>query len=252
MIGSRTGKAHFFVVGQTDSASRPAGDECTREVLRVAEMLSTAAGQVACDGGMPLLVSRVLCEDAFVTQALENTGFRLMDTLVTFLRTDVNGENQWQQLVRNHVTGDEVVLVGIAEESFRDGHFYSDIGVSLESCRTVYSEWTRNSCRGRADAVLVVDSEDGPAGFITCLIDPELRSIGIRRGIIELVAVHPCRQHMGVGRRLVSGALQWFAASGVTEVEVGTQVSNVAAGSLYLNQGFRPACYRHTFHRWLD
>jgi ribosomal protein S18 acetylase RimI-like enzyme len=57
---------------------------------------------------------------------------------------------------------------------------------------------------------------------------------------------------VGVGRRLVSGALQWFAASGVTEVEVGTQVTNVAAGSLYLKQGFRPAWYRHTFHRWSD
>ena len=58
------------------------------------------------------------------------------------------------------------------------------------------------------------------------------------RGYLQRLAVHPDRQHEGIGRSLVLDALTWLRRRGTTSVLVNTQESNTAALALYQDLGF--------------
>jgi ribosomal protein S18 acetylase RimI-like enzyme len=58
------------------------------------------------------------------------------------------------------------------------------------------------------------------------------------RGYLQRLAVHPDRQHEGIGRSLVLDALTWLRRRGTASVLVNTQESNHAALALYQDLGF--------------
>lgn len=204
-----------------------------------------------------LVMIRVDARDHVLARALEDAGFRLMDTTVTFLaRFDEEPGRSLEgggRVALEHARPDDLSALERIARSFRTGHFHADPRLAPVADE-LYVQWTRNSLATRADAVLVVrDVETStPVGFITCVLDRRLAAADPprRHGVIELVAVDASAQGAGVGRALVSGALAWFRGAGATSVEVGTQVDNVRAVRLYQRAGFRCVAFSHTFHAW--
>jgi len=92
---------------------------------------------------------------------------------------------------------------------------------------------------------LVVQYHQKIAGFITCKVnEPQ------HYGVIELVAVHPSFQGLGIGSSLVKAALNWFSER-VNKVYVGAHITNIATLRLYQSTGFELLKSDATFHRWL-
>src|SRR5215207_4105278 len=60
------------------------------------------------------------------------------------------------------------------------------------------------------------------------------------RGYLQRVAVHPGHVDRGLGRALVSDALEWLERRGARRAVVNTQEGNEAALHLYEVMGFRP------------
>lgn len=208
--------------------------------------------------GGELVMIRVDARDVALARALEDAGFRLMDTNVTFLaRLD---EEPWRSpeagsgATLDHARPDDLSALERIARNFRSSHFHADPRLA-HVADELYVHWTRNSLATRADAVLVVRdaATSTPVGFVTCVLDRRLAAGDHprRHGIIELVAVDAGAQGAGVGRALVRAALEWFRAAGATSVEVGTQVINSRAVRLYQNSGFRSVAFSHTFHAWL-
>jgi dTDP-4-amino-4,6-dideoxy-D-galactose acyltransferase len=88
--------------------------------------------------------------------------------------------------------------------------------------------------------------EGKPAGYITCQLVNE------QTGQIGLLGVDVTAQGRGGGRRLVTMALDWFAAKGVTRVIVVTQGRNIRAQRLYQKCGFMTASLQLWYHRWFE
>ncbi|OUW87185.1 MAG: hypothetical protein CBD84_02705 [Acidimicrobiaceae bacterium TMED224] len=59
-----------------------------------------------------------------------------------------------------------------------------------------------------------------------------------RIGFLQRLAVDPAHQRLGIGRSLVADALQWSHKRFVRELLVNTQITNLAAVSLYESMGF--------------
>lgn len=175
----------------------------------------------------------------------ERNGFGMVDVRITLAResrADATSANS----VRAFKETDLPSLRAIAAISHRDSRFYSDPGFPRQRCDDLYQTWIDRSCHGYADTVLVAEHSLEPAAYVSC----HLGSEGV--GTIGLLAVAPSARGLGLGARLVAGALLFFEEAGCKRVTVATQGRNCAAQRLYQNCGFRSTTVELWFHRWFD
>jgi ribosomal protein S18 acetylase RimI-like enzyme len=137
-------------------------------------------------------------------------------------------------------------LEAIAREAHRDSRFFFDVNFPKERAEDLFATWIAADCRGRADMVLTVEHQQGrPLGYVTCNLSKDSHT-----GRIGLVGVGAGYRGKGVGKALISGALQWFWSAGAKKVFVVTQARNIAAQRLYQAAGFRVDNVRVWYHRW--
>ena len=58
---------------------------------------------------------------------------------------------------------------------------------------------------------------------------------------IESISAHPAAQRIGVGRKLIEGALSWATSRGVRDHQIGVHEFNRTARRLYEHMGFEPS-----------
>jgi RimJ/RimL family protein N-acetyltransferase len=177
--------------------------------------------------------------DSAAAQEAEERGFRIMDVRVSLEAPSVRSE----QPVRTHREADVDTLRAIARKSHEDTRFYADPRFPREHCDELYDTWIRRSCEGWADAVLVVDREGAPAGYVAL----HRRDGG---GSIGLIGVDAPARGQGVGEALVRGALDWCARERLERCSVVTQGRNIVAQRLFQRCGFRVSAVDLWFHKW--
>ena len=182
--------------------------------------------------------------DAATVRAIETHGFHLVDVRVTLEQLIGTLSDPPTNFVRPVCAADINALRAIARVSHRDSRFYHDDEFPRGRCDALYETWIENSCRGWADAVLVAECDDHPAGYVSCHRRlPDLGQIG-------LFAVAETFRGRGVGRALVRAALHWFAGAGLRTVTVVTQGRNADAQRLYQRCGFFTRSVELWYHRW--
>lgn len=275
-------------VGPLVACGEPGFDADSAEAMLRSTLQFLEAKARTCDARV--LFARVDARDPQLARALELEGFTLADSIATFhivvddacqLRQDGKpGEGSTAKIaalyqstsdtsvptrelaigslrvaVRPFEPSDVARLQYIARSAFRHDHFHSDPRIPPAAADEVYVRWVKDSCQGRADAVLVAEEPGNPggvSGFITCRVDQAVSAAaGIPHGVIELVAVSPEVQGKGIGVALVVGSLEWFARHGVRSIEVGTQSRNIQAVRLYQRCGFKCVAFSYTFHKWI-
>lgn len=185
------------------------------------------------------------------TELAETSGFRLVDVRMGFRRGLQDATSPVENLalgpvvVRPSRQQDVATLCSIAGQNYRSTRFYYDPGFPRHLCDSLYETWTRVSCDGYAELVLVAELDGEPVGYITCHLDGEPRA-----GRIGLLGVHDGARDRGVGRALVLGALEWFRSQAVQAVFVVTQGRNCAAQRLFQRCGFLTASVQLWYHKW--
>lgn len=183
-------------------------------------------------------------EDPQTAHLAETNGFLLADVRLTFERTI--GEISCMpasQVVRLARQEDLGALRAIARTGHRDTRFYFDRHFDRAKCDLLYETWIENSFRGFAQAVLVVDVDRKPVGYITSHLRGEEVQIG-------LMGVADGHQGAGLGSILVQHFLSWAAREGAQRATVVTQGRNVRAQRLYQRNGFVTASSQLWYHRW--
>lgn len=158
--------SEFFGVamGRIDYVLATAG--AAADLVRTALAASLDAAR---SRGLKHLAARVDVADLRTVGILESLGFRLMDTLVTYLmrpRKDANFDMRKVGSVRDVRPEDEATLVEITADAFRgyQSRFHLDPHLSNARADEFYLEWARQSVRKRmADEVLVAEDPSGGA-----------------------------------------------------------------------------------------
>ena len=201
---------------------------------------------------------RVDSADLSCIHALEDAGFRLMDTLVTYcfdFDKSALGARDYPYAIREQAERDIEQVVGLAMLSFRDyiDHFHSDPTLDNQACDELYVEWARNSCLGVvADRVSVAEDDVGVVGFATSKSHRNVsRFTGRKLGEIVLGCVSPKVRGGGVYTSLIHEGLCWFHNK-VDFVQVVTQINNTYVQRAWSSLGFRLIGSRSTFHKWYD
>jgi L-amino acid N-acyltransferase YncA len=212
--------------------------------------------QQARELGLRHLAAKVDIADMQAVAALENAGFRLMDSLVTYYthpRRQPPTPVREVGRVRPMTAADVDTILAITRDAYRGflGRFYLDPHLPAARSDQFYLEWARQCCAGRmADRIVVAD--DG-AGSIhgwasTRRVEPASTVGGVTLWAGSLGACR--RDRPGAYAGLIrSLAMENFEAGEVTETQ--TQNHNIATVRIYDAVGARYVRGDYTFHAWL-
>ncbi|HEY6806738.1 MAG TPA: GNAT family N-acetyltransferase [Pyrinomonadaceae bacterium] len=187
---------------------------------------------------------RVDVNDLSTLHVLEETGFITVDNILTFaldLTTHELSAVEHDFTIRQATIDDSERAAQLALNIFTKDRFHSDPLINKDRADKLHAEWVRNSCKGvAADVVLSAKTDEQLLGFITCKVQRETPvEFGQMIGTIVLVGCDEKARGCGIGRALISAALDWLKQQGCDVVEVGTQLRNVPASRLYQKCGFQ-------------
>lgn len=182
--------------------------------------------------GLQFVSCRIPDDQTACASALENSGFRRIETQLSYRRAlEPVPDAAGQERVIRAVDADETSCVEIARKAFVHDRFHSDPLIGREKANALKARWAQNSFRGRADVCLVIPGEAATAaGFVLCMRAGE-------DAVIDLIAVDPDHHGKGLGKALVAGALAHYRGR-ADGMRVGTQDTNLPSIALYESMGF--------------
>ena len=215
-----------------DDFAKKAGEKTSRENTLLTEIQS----------GHVFIYARVSPDAVTAIKFLEQRGFNLIDTNVTFVKSVMPARNlTGKGTVRFTVPEDRDQVVALARNSFIYSRFHLDSAFSREEADTLRAEWVKNYYVGkRGDAMVVAEAEGVIAGFLL-LIHGKDDSL-----IIDLIAVDEKHRRKGIARDMITYAES--QSRGFRRISVGTQLANLPSIKLYEGMGFKLAVAQYTFH----
>lgn len=185
--------------------------------------------------------AKVPVEDLSSVKHLEDLGFRLIDTNVQLIRQPepINIENV---VSRFAVEIDDKAVRELARSSFTQSRFHLDQKISRKIADRVKSEWAGNFFLNKRGEWMVVSEINGEVvGFLQLL----KKSDSII--VIDLIAVATGHQGKGIGKSMISFAIQ-NCLRVIPTVIVGTQIANTNSLKTYNNLGFKIGSAQYVFH----
>lgn len=198
-----------------------------------------------------LLIARCPTTDTDSLLALQDDGFRIVDTLVRWRRSpDTAQPHRGNPSIatRRMVATDSPTVANIARAAFtaHNGHYHSDPQLDTARSTELYVSWAARSCAemNEDNPVLVAEWERDIAGFLA-----------LKRGernVFEapLAAVAPEEQGRGILTALLTAAIHESRARGGEYLEYGCVLTNIGAQKSLVRLGFEMRTSYHTLHKW--
>ena len=186
--------------------------------------------------------SKVPVNTVNAVHKLENLGFRLVDTNISFekdiLKPPVQPEGNLN--LRFADPGDLKLVKKIAKSNFAASRFHLDPRIPDELANTIKAEWAANYFRKkRGDAMVVSEIEDQIAGFLQIIFARNIL-------VIDLIAVDQAFRCQGAAGHMIA-----YAISELTEfdrIRVGTQIANFPSMRFYSKHNFKVVNAQYIFH----
>lgn len=217
---------------------------------------AAAAVEAAREQGFGLLIARCDTHRLACAQALENEGFRLMDTLVYYtqrLSTRRDAALAAGYRWRLAEPSDAGPVEALARETFQGymGHYHADPHLDRQACDDVYADWARRSCIDpsvAASVVLIEQLRDGRQPELAAFATHARVDASTWEGVLYGVA--KAHQGRGLYSELISLGGAVGAGHGHLTMLVSTQVTNLSVQKAWCKQGFLPIRSSYTFHAW--
>ncbi len=176
--------------------------------------------------------------------ALEDAGFRCVDSLITLTHT-LRKPESLDPRVGLFETGDDFALQSLSQGAFERTRYAKDPWMPPGAADRVMRAWISNNIKGRADMTWVARVDGVPVGFLSSLWRP---AEGL--AVIDLIAVDRRCQGIGLGRALTHAMVSHYLPK-ARQILVGTQAANEPALALYQACGFRLSRFELGFARQL-
>ncbi len=145
--------------------------------------------------------------------------------------------------IRRASASDEAAVAALFTEMF-DYHRQFDPVFSL--ARTggdTYAKWFVQQINEPGALALVADAGGTIVGFCMAVVRKRTRVHEDRYqtyGEIDDLSVTASHRGQGIGKALVTNAMQWFRMMGIERVEARLATSNRSSGTFWQSQGFKP------------
>lgn len=206
--------------------------------------LETEAGKEAAD----LLIVRCQADALSTVHALQRAGHQLMDTLVYYGGgTAAFAAAPIAPWVREATKSDLPALERVALDAFTGygGHYHADERLDPKRATLGYVEWCLSSVENPRFTVWVAEQQAQVAGFLAVRHDPG-------RSDITLNGVAGNFQRRGIYDTLLKACGRSLHDRGVPDVEVSTQLTNIAPQKVWARSGLTMRRAYYTFHKWYE
>lgn len=209
--------------------------------------------QICDKEGISHLSCRISTDDYSAIHSLEEEGFRIMETLVTYLfnkRKHKVLQLKDMSKIRSFKNGDLESLIEMVRGAFPLSRFYLDPKIPNEYVDKFYIKWVKECCKGSlADKVLVAERKGEIIGFLSYRINKELEKLtGYKIGCQGLSTVS--KRGVGVYPALVKKSIQDFVQL-YDFAEFDTQINNYEVIKIWQRFGFDFVRSKYSFHKWL-
>lgn len=227
----------------------------TAEYYPIAAALLNTALEGAREAGLEHLSVRIDVDNLCLMHALEDTGFRLMDTLCTYIfeqGQELPTCKDKRYMTRNYRPDDYQAVLDVATTAFKGypNRFSVDPHLNDEQAGKFYLEWTKKFCRGKQmEQLIVAEKKDRVIGFLGWQSNQDLYRLTGKRVVGRgLGACYPLRfnGYYDLLHEATRRALQT-----ADSCEYDTQSFNMATMNLYQQLGFRFVRAKYTLHCWL-
>ena len=202
------------------------------------------------------LTAKVPAHDIQTVRQLAQLGFYLVDTALTLqLKSHLvsgsvpRSSDESPEWEVSDATPEDADAVGqIAGRALTKSRFHFDPNIRPEVASAVKSEWAKGLALGhRGIGCRVVRDANGIQGFLGIVEGEDGEGVFV----IDLIAVHPEVQGLGVGTALVCDFLGLAQANGALP-QVGTQAANTSAVRFYERLGFTLTKATYVMHAHLS
>ncbi|KTD06808.1 hypothetical protein [Legionella jamestowniensis] len=203
-----------------------------------------------------LVITRLPTENIALINQLENLGFQLKDTQLTY-RFDLNRltfdsmEMPENLELREAVEADLPLIAKLAKHSFKGyGHYANNPQLDQTKVDEIYEDWAVNSFTHPdfADKFLVIASGNDIAGFLTFKLVNEVDKKYAKGGIGAVSAVY---RNQGIFKLLNKAGLLWGKTLELDWIEHNALTTNYSVGRVFTSLGFYNAASYVTLHCWL-
>jgi GNAT superfamily N-acetyltransferase len=203
--------------------------------------------------GIATVLRRLVGARSDEARILEDRGFRLMDSIVTFTASPAPAKNT----LREAAPADREPLLDIARTTFPYSRFLADPAFDPVKARDVYVRWLETLLArtasgdksGSGSIVLVAEADDVAAGFVSVRRDESVDAhVGQKLAMIEMIAVAAGQRGQGLGGDLLKGARDWAARQGADLVEASTWTAAAEIRRFYARENFSMRDVLLTFH----
>lgn len=213
--------------------------------------------EYATSNGFDMLVCRIPLTELAWIQALESVGFFTADVQCSLVCRNIQNISlsappKIETVIREACQEDFIQVANFGKSAFGRSHLYADSRLPVDLSDRLHEEWLKNDIvKGRAKFTLVAEIDGEVGGFVSVLWDDTQKQIfGIGHGHIDLIAVQGKFQGQGIGKLLLSKALERLIQEGASLVTVSTQATNLNAIRLYQQSGFALSGFEVTLHGW--
>lgn len=218
-----------------------------------------------------LLVETVLCEaraegyvhlnvkadadDLVLVQCLEENGFYLVDTIVTFIfipRRQELGHGKYLFKTRLYRPEDHDAVLHVADVAYKGfiGRYHADPHLPDELCDRLYEMWARQLLDGdTAERIIVAERKGKVVGFL---------GYRMKRDILAATGVKCVGGGLGgclpEGFGAYTAILEEAMREGMHRYDMQdfeTQINNINIVRIYQKLNFEYARAKYTFHAWL-
>jgi hypothetical protein len=204
-----------------------------------------------------LILTRVKSWEIEKLNQLEDLGFRVKDTQVTYSynleKFNIENYNKSKKIIlREFILSDTEEIVKIAKNSFNNyGHYAADSRLDKNTCRAIYEDWALRSCIDKqiSDKIFVAEFSNEIVGFLSFKLGHK-NDKPFAAGVMG--AVNSNFQNLGIFSSLVIEGLLWGKSIGVNWVEHNAITANYSVNHSFTNCGFGITDSFITLHCWLD
>jgi ribosomal protein S18 acetylase RimI-like enzyme len=146
-------------------------------------------------------------------------------------------------VIRRAAAGDEAAVARLFVEMF-DYHRQFDPVFSLSATAgETYAKWFEQEMGDPGSVVLVAEVGGQVVAYCLAVVRRRTRVHEDRYqsyGEIDDLSVTKAYRHKGIGKALVTNAMEWLRLQGIHRIEVKVATTNELAGGFWRGKGFRP------------
>ncbi len=205
--------------------------------------------------GVSLIISKVPLQQIVLINKLEDLGFRIKDSQVTYRfnlrKQQIPMLENEQCIIRAFDHSDISSLKQMLYESFEGyGHYFANDRLDKKACTEIYVDWGIRSCLeiSVADKVFVAECDGQTAGMLSFKKMRNEEGAFAAGGIGAVSAKFRGRD---VFKQLAVAGMQWGGSENLEWEEHNVLTNNYAVNSSFSSLGFKVKNAFLTLHCWL-